>query len=140
MRPAPTSARTVELGHARRAGGGNERLVLDRGVVVARGLDQRLGARERALEAAALVGRDAVREETGVDAEPDREPFDRLARRARLAALDLGDVLLREALARELALRQAGGDAELAEALAEAQPAGGGGAAGVEGGVSGSCG
>ena len=46
--------------------------------------------------------------------------------RARLAALDLGDVLLREALARELALRQAGGDAKLAQPLAQAEPAGSG--------------
>ena len=86
---------------------------------------QRLGPGECALEAAALVGRDAVREKAGVDAEPRREPLDRLARRARLAALDLGDVLLREALAREVALRQPCGDAELAQALAEAKPAAG---------------
>ena len=38
----------------------------------------------------------------------------------RLAALDLADVLLREAVAGEIGLRQAGGDAQLAQALAEA--------------------
>ena len=39
--------------------------------------------------------------------------------RTRLAALDLGDVLLREPVARELALRQPGRDPKLAQALAE---------------------
>ena len=43
------------------------------------------------------------------------------ARRARLAALDLRDVLLREPVAGEVGLRQAGGDAQLAQALAEAR-------------------
>ena len=52
------------------------------------------------------------------------EPLDRLVRRACLAALDLADVLLREALAGELGLRQAGGDAELAQALAQSEGGG----------------
>ena len=93
-------------------------------------------------ETPSLVSRDAVREEAGVDAEPRSDPLDRLARRARLAALDLGDVLLREALARELALRKAGGHPKLPQPLAQAEATGGptvrGSAAGVcEGGVSG---
>ncbi len=117
-----------ELGNARRPRGGDERLELGCRLLVLERLDQHLCPGECALEAAALVGRDAVREEAGVDAEPRCEPLDRLARRARLAALDLGDVLLREALARELALREPGGDAELAQALAEAETARGGGA------------
>ena len=100
----------------------SRRLVVER-------LEQRLGPGKRALEPAALVGRDAVREKTGIDAEPRSEPLDRLARRARLAALDLRHVLLREPLAGEVALRQAGGDTELAEALAEAKPVLEGGAA-----------
>ena len=80
-------------------------------------LGQRLGPGERGLDATALVGGDTVREEVGVDAEPFREPLDRLARGARLAPLDLADVLLREARAGELRLRQARGDPQLAQAL-----------------------
>ena len=71
------------------------------------------------LDAAALVGRDAAAEERRVDAEPLREPLDRLGGRARLAALDLADVLLREALAGELRLRHPRSEAERAKALAE---------------------
>ena len=93
-------------------------------------LDQRLGAGEGAFEAAALVGGDAVREEAGVDAEPSRQPLDRLARRAGLAPLDLRDVLLGEPLAGQLALRQPGGDPQLAQALTEPKPARSGAAAG----------
>src|SRR5436305_1442655 len=116
-----------ELRHAGGAGGREERAVLARRIVVLARLDERLGARERAFEPAALVGGDAVRKEAWVDAEPRREPFDRLAGRLRLAALDLGDVLLREALACEVALGEAAGHAKLAEALAEPKPAGGSG-------------
>ena len=126
-----------ELRNTRRPRCGDERLELCRRLLVLQRLDQRLGPGECALEAAALVGRDAVREEAGVDPEPRREPLDRLARRAGLAALDLGDVLLREALARELALGEACGHAELAQPLAQAKSAGGGGAGLGEGGVSG---
>jgi hypothetical protein len=132
VRPAPTRERTASSGT----------LVLGRRLVVLQRLDQRLSTRECSFETPSLVSRDSVREEAGIDAEPRRDPFDRLAGRARLAALDLGDVLLREALARELALGQAGGHPELAQPLTQAQAAGGptvrGGAAGVgEGGVSG---
>src|SRR4029079_12247373 len=123
-----------DLRYAHRARLRDERLVLRVRLFVLHGLEQRLGACERTLEAAALVGGDAVREEPGVDAEPHGEPFDCLAGRARLAALDLGDVFLGEALARELALRQARGDAELAEALAQAEP-GRGGAVGPSCGI-----
>src|SRR6185436_7380276 len=70
-------------------------------------------------------GRDAVGEEARVDLEARREPVDRLLRRAGLPALDLRDVLLREAIAGELRLRQARGDAELAQTLAEARGCGG---------------
>ena len=83
----------------------------DRLVVVAR-LVQRLRAGERTLEPAVLLGRNATRQEACIDAEPRGEPLDRLARRPRLAALDLGEVLLREPVARELALRQTCGGRE----------------------------
>ncbi len=92
--------------------------LLDRLEVAAR-LDQSLRPRERRVDAAALVGRDAVGEVRGIDTELFRQPRDRLARRARLAALDLADVLLREAVAGELGLCPPRGDAELAEPLAE---------------------
>src|SRR5207253_2820756 len=84
-------------------------------------LVQRLGAREGSFEPGALVGRDAAGEEAGVDSEAVGEPSDRSLGRARLAALDLRDVLLREALAGELALRQPSGDAKLAEPFPEAK-------------------
>ena len=98
------------------------RELVDRVVVVA-ALRQRLGAGEDRLGPRALVARDAAREERRVDAEPRGEPLDRLARRLRLAALDLRDVLLREPVAREVALRQPRRDAQLAEALAEPRSA-----------------
>ena len=103
-------------------GGQRARVLVDRGVELVL-LEQRLGTREDRLRLRALVGRDAAREEAGVDAEAQREPLDRVRRRARLAALDLRDVLLREAVAGEVGLRQPGGDAQLAQALAEARPA-----------------
>src|SRR5205823_4921568 len=90
--------------------------LLDRLGVAVRA-DQRLAAGEPGLDAAALVGGDAVREEVRVDPEPLGEPLDRLARGTRLAALDLADVLLGEPLARELRLRQAGRDPELPQTL-----------------------
>ncbi len=83
------------------------------------GLEQRLDPREGRLDPAALVGGDAVRQEAGVDAEPRCEPLDGLVGRARLAALDLAHVLLREPLAREVGLRQPRRDAKLAETLAK---------------------
>jgi hypothetical protein len=77
------------------------------------------------------VGGDAVGEEPGVDAQPRREPLDRLGGRAGLAALDLADVLLGEPVAGELGLREAGGDAKEPEAVSEPRARmGGGGAVG----------
>ena len=84
-------------------------------VVLAEGL----GPREGRLDPAALVGGDTAGEEAGIDAEPLGEPLDRLLRRASLAALDLGDVLLGEALAREVRLGETGLDPERAQALAQ---------------------
>src|SRR5205807_8084606 len=78
-------------------------------------------ARRHRLDAAPLVGRDAVLEKVGVDPEPLPQPLDRLARRTRLAALDLADVFLAEAVAGQLGLRQSGRDTELAQALAQAR-------------------
>ena len=59
---------------------------------------------------------------------PGSQPLDRLARRARLAALDLAHVLLREALAGELRLREALRDPQLAHAIPERRSDGWGGA------------
>ena len=97
------------------AGGGEELGRLQRAVR----LGERLGADEQCLDPAAQVGRDAAAEERGVDAELRREPGDRLGGRARLAALDLADVLLREAIARDLGLRQPGSEAQRPEPLAD---------------------
>src|SRR5215217_9457058 len=82
-------------------------------------LGQGLGASEHRFDPAALVGRDTVLEEVGVDAELLREPLDRLPRRARLAALDLAHVFLAEPRAREVRLRESRGHAKLANAVAE---------------------
>src|SRR5262249_44423674 len=71
------------------------------------------------VHAAALVGRDAVREEAGVDTEASGKPFDRLSCRTRLAALDLAHVLLREPIAGEIRLRHSGRDAQLPQPLPE---------------------
>jgi hypothetical protein len=67
----------------------------------------------------ALGRGDALLEEGSVDTQPLGQPGDRLAGRARLPALDLAHVLLREAFAGELRLRHAVVDAKLAHALAE---------------------
>ena len=113
--------------------GRRDLLVLDERLVVAVILGERLRAREHRLDATALVRRDPVREEAGVDAQAGGEPLDRLLGRARLAALDLADVLLREAVAGEIGLRHPRRHAQLAHALAELQAgaarcgAGGGG-------------
>ena len=109
----------LELRRARRADGRRNALVGDDGVGEPVGLDERLGTCKHALDPPALVRRHTVREETWVDAEPRREPLHRLASRASLAALDLADVLLREAIAGELGLREPGRDAELAQAFAQ---------------------
>ena len=102
-------------------GGGEELGRLQRAVR----LGQRLGADEERLDPAAQVGRHAAAEERGVDAELRREPRDRLGGRARLAALDLADVLLREAIARDLGLRQPGSEAQRPQPLADARGRGG---------------
>ena len=103
VHPRPGLAREQPHPQLRRAAGDHrpERrgVLVDRAVEV-EPLGQRLGPREHRLGAGALVARDAAREERGVDAEARREPVDRLGRRARLAALDLGDVLLREPVGR----------------------------------------
>src|SRR6266545_188113 len=96
-------------------------LILGDRIGAAVGLDQRLGARETALDPSALVGRDTVRQEACVDAQPLGEPLDRLGGRARFPALDLAEVLLREAIAGNLALGESRGDSDLAQAFAEAQ-------------------
>ena len=87
---------------------------------------KRLGAREQGLDPAALVRRDPAREEGGIDVQALRQPLHRLGGRTGLAPLDLADVLLREAVSGELRLRQPGGDAEEAEAVAQPRARGGG--------------
>ena len=88
-------------------------------LVGAIGERERLAARQRRLDPPARVGRDADRQELRVDAELAGEPLDRVGRRTCLPALDLAHVLLREAVARELRLRQAGGESQRAQAVAE---------------------
>ena len=92
---------------------------LDRLAVAVR-LGERLGARQQRLDAGPVVDGDTVEQELRVDPEPLGEPGDRLAGRARLPALDLAHVLLREASAGERGLRQAGGDAQRANARTDA--------------------
>ena len=92
-------------------------------------LEHRLGTGQDRLRLGSVVRRDAAREETGVDPEPKRQPLDRLRRGARLAPLDLGDVLLGEAVAREPRLRKPCCNAQLAQAFADARRAGGAGRA-----------
>src|SRR5262249_53555271 len=94
--------------------------LLDGAIALVR-LGERFGAREQRLDAAALVGRDAVLEKVRADPESLRQPLHRLARRARLAALDLAHVLLAETRAREVGLRQAGRNAQLANAVTKAR-------------------
>jgi len=126
LHPSPALAAERADAQLRRTGGENGVLdvdvVLNR-VVVLVILRQRLGANQRRLDARPLVGGDAACQERRVDAEPGCDPLDRLLGRARLAALDLADVLLREPVAGELGLRDAGRDPELAHALAEARGA-----------------
>ena len=88
--------------------------------------------RDHALDALALARRDPDLEERRVDAELRGQPIDRLGGRPRLAALDLADVLLREARAGEVGLSQPAGDAKLAHPLAQGG-AGGGGKTGERG-------
>ena len=106
----------VELERARAHDERQRPLILGDRLVEAVLLGERLGPRQQRLGLRLLVDGDAGGQEARVDAEPAREPLDRLRRRARLAALDLRDVFLREPVAREVGLRQAGGDAKRAEA------------------------
>ena len=111
----------LELGRAGRADvAPGRREELGRLGVAVR-LGQRLGPGEQRLDPAAEVGRDTAAEERGVDAELRREPRDRLGGGARLAPLDLADVLLRESLARDLGLGQPRREAQRAQPLAEAR-------------------
>ena len=91
---------------------------LDRLVVAVR-LGERLGPRQQRLDPIADVEGDAVEKELRIDAELLGEPGDGLVRRSCLPALDLADVLLGEAIAGECGLRQAGGDTQRAQALAD---------------------
>ena len=86
-------------------------------------LKQRVGARKDRFRLRTFVGGDTAREEARVDPQAKREPLDGLRRRARLATLDLGDVLLREPVPGEIGLRQARGDPQLTDALAKAKRA-----------------
>jgi hypothetical protein len=82
-------------------------------------LDQGLAAGESGLDAAALVGGDAGLEEERVDVQLPRQVLDRLGGRASFPQLDLADVLLREAVAGQLGLRQARVLPECAQALGD---------------------
>jgi len=106
------------------------RLELEHRLVVAVLLDERLAAGERRLPAVPVDGRDAGRQELRVGAESLREPDERVGGRPRLSALDLADVLLREAPGRELRLRETCGDSQPPHALAELGSGVGGGALG----------
>src|SRR5206468_10826200 len=110
-----------ELRHPRRKDSRTDVLELLERLVVAARLEQRVRAGEGGVDTTALVGGDAVCEESRIDAEPLREPRDGLARGPRLAALDLADVLLREPVAREIGLGHPGCDPQLTEPLAEAK-------------------
>jgi hypothetical protein len=101
-------------------------------VLVGVRLERGLRAGDDAFDTLTLARGDSGLEEGGIDAEPAREPLDGLASRARLPALDLADVLLREAFAGELGLGQPARDPELADALAHRASGGGGGAGGGE--------
>jgi len=114
----------LQLRHPGRARSGDQRLERLRGLRVLLGLVQSLGTREGSFEPGALVGGNPAREEAGVDSQAVGEPFDRALCRTRLAALDLRDVFLREAVARELALRQPRGNPKLAEPFPEADSLG----------------
>ena len=131
--PAAHQCPHLKLGHAGCAGSRGQRREGRRSLLVLLRLVQRLRASKGSFEPGALVGRDAAREEAGVDPEAVGKPFDRPLGRARLAALDLRDVLLREAVARELALRQPRGDAKLAEPFPEAKSLRAGPASGAAG-------
>ena len=77
-------------------------------------LDSGLGARDRRLDLCVLIPGLARLEIRDVDPEPLADPTEGFLRRPRLAALDLADVLLREAVPRKLGLGQPRGNAKLA--------------------------
>ena len=77
-------------------------------------LDRGLGAHHRGLDLCVLVPALPGLEVRDVDTKSLRDPGERLLRRARLAPLDLAHVLLREAIAGQLRLRQPCGNAKLA--------------------------
>jgi hypothetical protein len=89
----------------------------DRLLELARG-DRRLCARDESRRLLVLRRREARLEEAARDAEPLGKPLERRVVRTDPAALDLADVLLREAAEAELRLRQAARDAQLANAFA----------------------
>jgi len=88
-------------------------------VVVPVRLEQQFGGAQVGLEPLHVGPAETVLEVLRVRLEPTGEPFERLARRPGLAALDLTDVLLREATGGELGLAQAGGTAQQTHALTE---------------------
>ena len=68
--------------------------------------DVRFGAGNDRLGAVALLARNTALEKFEFDAEPGRQPCDRLVGGTGLATFYLGDVLLRESVAGELGLRE----------------------------------
>ena len=81
---------------------------------------QRLGTCQRRLGLPARVRRNTDSEVVAVDSEPLREPDDRVTGRARLPALDLAHVLLREAVAAS-PLRQPGREPQRPQPVAESE-------------------
>ena len=77
-------------------------------LVVSRRLDEQLGLAQGRLEPLGVRVADAVLEERTVGGQTVGEPVQRVTRRPRLPALDLADVLLREAAAGEVGLTQPG--------------------------------
>src|SRR5262249_19534274 len=92
----PGEAAGLELGEGAQADLDAHDIERLASLLVATRFEQRFGARERRLDAVALIRVDPRGEEADIDAEALREPGGRLSRRARLPALDLRDVLLRE--------------------------------------------
>jgi len=121
----------LELRRVRRGDGTPDVAVGGKRVLVVMSLGQGLGLGEQRFDAAPLVRGHATGEEGRIHVQALREPFDGLLRGPGLAALDLADVLLREALTRELRLGQAGRDAQEAQPVAE--PSGHGGRGGETG-------
>ena len=112
-RPALGQERAeLELAGLGRVGDAVERLER---LVEPLALDRGLSPHDGGLDLGVLVPRLAGLEIRGVDAEPLCDPRERLRRRARLAALDLADVLLREAVAGEIGLGQARSNAQLSK-------------------------